>query len=263
MDVNKVIRALVVMSGISFLHQGASAGMRATEEFESGETRPVVVALLPAHAELLKQQIVSTQSQVEESAMLAEHLAAAVAREFQERGYELRVLTPQQINSDPELQSLVVDADRRYQEILSQLQRRLRKEIEERQYNAGDEMRLLAQKLGVDAIAFTRIEIAAAGKGRQAMAWTVGIGSTGSSTMMSVSLIDGRTADIEAYFVPPILRRGRAFAGYNEFIENPAESMEKITAATLKELPDADPELRAQFETEEEDLFSELDALLE
>jgi hypothetical protein len=236
--------------------------MRATDEFESGETRPVTLALLPAHAELLKQRIVSTQSQVEESAMLAEHLAAAVAGEFEDRGYVLKVVTPEMVNSDPELQSLVVDADRRYQEVLSQLQRKLNKDIEEREYNAGDEMRLLAQRLGVDGIAFTRIEIAAAGKGRQAMAWTVGIGSTGSSTMMSVSVIDGRTADIEAYFVPPILRRGRAFAGYEEFIENPAESMQKITAATLKELPDADPALRARFAEDDEDLFSELDALL-
>ena len=39
--------------------------------------------------------------------------------------------------------------------------------------------------------------------------------------------------------------------------------MEKITSATLKDLPDADPALRAEFATEDEDLFSELDALLE
>lgn len=256
-------RVLIVLCGALFVFQNASAGMRATDEFVSGETRPVTIALLPAHAEILKQQIVSTQSQVEESAMLAEHLAAAVAEEFEGHGYVLKILTPEMINADPELQGLVVDADRRYQEVLTQLQRRISKNIEDREYNAGDEMRLLAQRLGVDGIAFTRIEIAAAGKGRQAMAWTVGIGSTGSSTMMSVSVIDGRTADIEAYFVPPILRRGRAFAGYNEFIENPEESMGKITAATLKELLDADPALRAQFATDDEDLFSELDALLE
>ena len=260
---DSLFRMLLALCGSLLLVQGASAGMRATDEFLSGETRPVTLALLPAHAELLKQQIVSAQSQVEESVMLAEHLAGAVASEFEDHGYVLQVLTPEMINRDPELQGLVVDADRRYQEVLSQLQRKLNKDIEEREYNAGDEMRLLAQKLGVDGIAFTRIEIAAAGKGRQALAWTVGIGSTGSSTMMSVSVIDGRTADIEAYFVPPILRRGRAFAGYDEFIENPAESMEKITQATLKDLPDADPELRAEFATDDEDLFSELDALLE
>lgn len=260
---DKFFRIFAVLSVSTLLVEGASAGMRATEEFERGETRPVTVALLPAHADLLKQGIVGTQSQVQESAMLAEHLADAVGEEFERRGYVLKVLTPEMINADPGLQALVVDADRRYQEVLAQLQRRINKQIEQREYNAGDEMRLLAQRLGVDGIAFTRIEIAAAGKGRQAMAWTVGIGSTGSSTMMSVSIIDGRTADIEAYFVPPILRRGRAFAGYNEFIENPEENMEKITSATLKDLPDADPALRAEFATEDEDLFSELDALLE
>ena len=120
---DKLLRLLALGAGTLVLAQGASAGMRATDEFESGETRPVTVALLPAHAELLKQQIVSTQSQVEESAMLAEHLAAAVAEEFQSRGYVLKILTPQMINSDPELQSLVVDADRRYQEVLAQLHR--------------------------------------------------------------------------------------------------------------------------------------------
>lgn len=241
--------------------QLAFGAMHATKEFEDGATRPVSIAVLPVHAEVLKQKIVENENQIEESAELAAHLTNAMITEFEERGYLVRVLSPQEINSDPELQELVVDADRRYGELLTQVQTKLKRQVAKRRYNAGEEMQFLAAKLGVDAIAFTRMQIVAAAPGRAALAWTVGIGSAGSTSMMSISVIDGQTADIEAYFVPPVLRRGSAFSGYNDIMEDPVGEMAKMARITLDDLPAADPSARVR--ESDDDVLADLESLLE
>ena len=240
--------------------QGVLAAMHATEEFEDGSTRPVSIALLPVHAELLKQKIVESENQIEESTELAEYLTNAMIAEFESRNYVVRVITPQEINMDPELQELVVDADRRYGELLTQVQTKLKRQVAKRRYNAGEEMVLLAAKLGVDAIAFTRMQIVASAPGRSVLAHTIGIGSAGSTSMMSISLIDGKSSDIEAYFVPPVLRRGSAFSGYNAIMEDPVGEMAKMARITLDDLPQADPSGRAQ--NADEDVLADLESLL-
>lgn len=150
--------------------QLASAAMHATEEFENGATRPRSIAFLPPHAMLIKQRIVKTEAQIEESTELSSHLAKSIADFFTRVGYDVRVLEPQTVNADPELQELVLDADRRYSEMLAQVRTKLPRQIAKRRYQAGDEMRLLAAKLGVDAIGFADLHIHAAAAGASAVA---------------------------------------------------------------------------------------------
>ena len=45
----------------------AEAAMHATPEFEAGTTRPRTIAFLPPQAMLIKQKIVQTEQQLEES----------------------------------------------------------------------------------------------------------------------------------------------------------------------------------------------------
>jgi hypothetical protein len=118
-------------------------------------------------------------------------------------------------------------------------------------------MRLLASYLGVDAVAFVRMELIAAAKGVQVL----NMGMGGTQTMMSVSLIDGVSSDIEAYITLPVLRRGKMFGGYDDVMNNPDEEMAKFAASTLDDLPFADPSLRAV--TSDEDVLSDLESLLQ
>ncbi|HEU4618481.1 MAG TPA: hypothetical protein VFV10_10590 [Gammaproteobacteria bacterium] len=221
--------------------QSARAALHATEEFVSGKTRPVKIALLPVHVELQKQKMIRREAEVHEGGELEEYLANSVEHELSSRGYEVKRITSDIINADPKLQELVIDADRRYGELLTQVSVKLARQVAQRRYKAGDEMKLLAARLGVDAIAFTRMQMIAAGKGVQVLNFGMG----GTQTMLSVSLIDGATADIEAYLTLPIMKRGQAFGGYEDIMKDPDHEMGRLAAAVFDEMPNADPSLRA------------------
>ena len=241
----------------------ANAAMHATEEFEHGATRPRSIVFLPPQAMLVKKKVIQTEQQIDESGELANYLGANVEAAFKAQGYEVRVLRPEDVSADPELQELVLDASRRYAEMLTQLRMRLPRQIAKRRYEAGDEMRLLASKLGVDAIGFAEIQIFATAAGASAVSILTGFGSAGSSTLISVSVIDGETANIEAFFVPPVLRRG-SLAGYDAIMADPAGKIGELTEATLRDLPQVDSAARSSSEAEsDEDVLSDVEDLLE
>lgn len=260
MSERTIIRALAAGLVAIALAETAVAAMHATEEFENGETRPMSIAFLPPHAMLIKQRIIQAENQLEEAGELSAHLAKSIADQVTAQGYDVQVLDPQTVSSDPELQELVLDADRRYAEMLTQVRTKLPRQIAKRRYQAGDEMRLLAAKLGVDAIGFADLQIYAAAAGASAVSILTGFGSSGSSTMLSVSLIDGRTAGIEAYFVPPVMRRG-SIAGYDAIMADPAGKIAQIARLTLRDLPNADGSTRAP--SDDEDVLGDIEKLLE
>jgi uncharacterized protein YbjQ (UPF0145 family) len=233
-----------------------TAEMHATAEFAAGTTRPATIALLPAQVNLIKQRMIRMESEVEEAGMLESHLTGAVAAGLDQKGYEVRVVSPEAINSDPQLQSLVVEANRQFDELLGNVSARLRKQIESRRYHAGETLTLLAEKLGVDAVAFVRMQVYAAAKGVQIM----NMGMAGSQTMMSVSLVDGDTTDIEAYVTLPIMRRGKVFGGYDDIMKDPDVEMARFAESTLNDLLAADPSLRAK--KADDDVLGDIESLL-
>jgi hypothetical protein len=240
----------------------ARAAMHATAEFEQGDTRPRSIAFLPPHATLIKRKVVRTEEQIEESIEFSRYLAASVQGAFEAQGYEVKVITPDEISADPGLQEMVLDADRRYAEMLTQVRMKLPRQIGKRRYAAGDEMRTLAAKLGVDAIGFADLQMVSAAAGASAVAILVGFGAAGTSTMLSVSVIDGATANIEAYFVPPVMRRG-SIAGYDAIMADPAGKIREIADLTLRELPPANAVARATSPESEDEVLKDVESLLE
>ena len=237
----------------------ALAKVIATDEFESGETRPVSIVILPSQVTLTKQKLVRQEAQIEESGELEPYLTAAVADEFRARGYTVKVVDAAAISADATLQELVVDANRRFDEMLTNVGSRLAKSknVRSREYNAGDPARLLAARLGVDALAFARMQILAPAGAVRAL--NMGVG--GETAMLTVTIVDGASSDIEAYITLPALSRGKMFGGHDDIVENPAEQMGNYAAGTLEDLPGADPSLRA--ETPAEDVLADLQSLLE
>src|SRR5690606_20313156 len=63
--------ALVVGIAMLVASTQAAAGIRATPEFESGETRPVSIAVLLAETTVVRQKVVDTEALVDESTRLA------------------------------------------------------------------------------------------------------------------------------------------------------------------------------------------------
>jgi len=239
--------------------QLAVAKVIATTEFEEGSTRPVSIVVLPSQVELSKQKLVRQEAQIEESGDLESHLTEAVAAEFRSRGYDVKTVDAAAIASDPVLQELVVDSNRRFDELLTNVGSRLSKSknVQNREYNAGDEAKLLAGHLGVDALAFARMTIIAPGGAVRALNFGMG----GEQAMLTVTIVDGTTGDVEAYITLPAMQRGKMFGGHDAIVENPGEQMANYAGATLEDLPTADPSLRRA--SSDADVISDLESLLE
>jgi hypothetical protein len=257
-NLRKLAPMLVALSG-ALAAQATVAKVIATEEFESGETRPVSLVVLPSQVTLVKQKLVRAEAQVEESGELETYLTAAVAEQFRAHGYEVTVVDVDTIAADPALQELVVDTNRRFDELLTNVGSRLSKSknVANREYNAGDEAKLLATRLGVDALAFARMQIIAPAAGVRALNFGMG----GEASMLTVTIVDGASADVEAYITLPVGGRSKMFGGHDDIIENPEREMANYAAATLEDIPEADPSLRAV--TQVEDVISDLESLLE
>jgi hypothetical protein len=251
---------LIATLGVALLgSQCAVAAMHATAEFEAGATRPVSIAFIPPEVDVIKRKIIESETQIKEGGEFSGYLATDIQRLFDAQGYAVKMLSAEDISADPELQELVLDANRRYSELLVQVQTKLPRQIAKRRYNAGDSMRLLAAKLGVDAIGYAQMQIVAAAPGASAVALLVGIGTAGSSTMLTVSLIDGHTSDIEVFFTPTLMRRG-SLAGYDAIMADPPGVLAGIAESTLRDLPRADPSLRQRESGE--DVLQDVESLL-
>jgi hypothetical protein len=237
----------------------ASAKVIATEEFENGATRPVNLVVLPSEVELVKQRLMRQEAQVEESGELEQFLTAAVADEFRAKGYEVTVIDAAAIAADMDLNELVVDANRRFSEFMTNIGTRLSKgkRIRNREYNVGDEAKLLAARLDVDALAFARMQIIVPAAGVRAMNFGLG----GETAMLTVTIVDGASSDIEAFITLPGLKRDKMFGGHDDIVNNPEEQMGNYARGTLNDVPEADPSLRV--ETSTEDVLSDLESLLE
>ena len=231
----------------------------ATDEFEDGSTRPVTIVVLPSRVELTKQRLVRQEAQVEESGELETHLTAAVANEFRAKGYEVVVIDADAIAADPGIQELVVDANRRFDEFMANIGTKLSKSkrVRNREYSVGDEARLLASRLDVDALAFARMQIIVPAAGVRALNFGMG----GETAMLTVTVVDGTSSDVEAFITLPTLSRGKMFGGHDAIVENPGEQMANYAHGTLDDIPEADPSLR--IETSEEDVLSDLESLLD
>lgn len=251
--------AIAVAAAAFLFGQLALAKVIATDEFEDGSTRPVTLVVLPSEVTLVKQRLMRQEAQVEESGELESHLTAAVAEQFRAHGYEVTVVDVGDIASDADLQELVVDANRRFSELMTNVGAKLgkSKNVRNREFNAGDEVKLLASQLDVDALAFARMTIVAPAAGVRALNFGMG----GESTMLAVTIVDGVSGDVEAYITLPVGRRAKVFGGHDAIIENPAEEMANYAAGTLEEIPNADPSLRVEASVD--DVISDLESLLE
>jgi hypothetical protein len=232
-----------------------------TEEFESGLTRPVSVAVLPARVLIVEQKLAAGILRVDLEGELAEALDANMRRLLESQGYKVQSIDVSGINADPLVQELVGSVYRRYETLQRPLRSAPRRTARHR-YNLGDEARMLAARLGVDALVYPDMRIFAQAPGAMATTWILGIVSPGSnlflstSFLLSVAVIDGNSGDIEALF----LNGEVAFTGYQAIMEDPTKKLAPLVEGAIEELPAADPSLRPA--RHQEDVLRDTEALL-
>lgn len=227
-----------------------------TTGFRTTESRPITIAVLPPHADFIKKKILVSHELVKEAEVLERAAADAIANHLRGRGYEVKLLTVEEVMADDELQHLIGRMNDRYDLEWRQLVRRPKK-VRVRRYSIGIGIRDVAGRLGVDGIAVPRIQAVGATGGQKAMAYLFG-GNAGYARL-DLGVVHGKTGDVEAYFF------GLVEAGFKSLTQKPDKMMKRVTKVTLRNYPKSSKVLNPKKEDvrdEEEDLDAETEAAI-
>lgn len=136
-----------------------------TNEFRTMELRPKTIALLPARSTLTQDGAFNSESKVGETAELEDFLGNSLNKEISAQGYTVRRVTIDEMGKDQHLTTLMNAANQRYDEEYATIVAFKVKGVRYRRYSVGEESRQLARYLGVDAVAFPRMQIVGASSG--------------------------------------------------------------------------------------------------
>ena len=241
-----------------------------TPEFARAEYRPVSMVMIPPRAAVSKDAGFSSHQLIEQGGVIEDAVLAACKDIFSKLGYEIRILTVDEVNADPDLQVMVRDVNKRYdedflQKITLPFKRQLQ-DIRERRFKMGDEARILAARLGVDAIVVARIQAEVT----SGAASVFSLGTSGKAEM-SVGIIAGDNGDLEAFFTG-----AQIGLSAKKIEKNPLKTMAKLFGSVLKDYPTPDELIKVKkrwpqttnrevpdAELSDEDVLSDMEAMIE
>ena len=244
----------IAIAGAALLCSAQALAQRGfTPEFANGTTRPQSIALLPGEASVVRAKVVETQGLIDESVFFGEQFNAQVQALLAAKGYEVTVLDADRINTDPQLQEYVVDANRAFDEMMKQYRP---KKLERRIYNAGDSVRLLANHLGVDAVAFSSLSMTVTPAGKTIVNALIGGTSSGASS--SLAIVAGDTGDLEAvlFGIALVTPGEKTDAELNAYVA-------QVAQRTTNRMPASDPSARIDVASSDEDVLDEVESLLQ
>lgn len=173
-----------------------------TKEFKKGTNRPQRLALLPPHADFVKAKAVMTEQMIKECQALEAASVVEIRQHLQELGYEVKVVTQEEVNASTELHDLVDRAHKRYDEEKALFSRKPKK-IKKHRYSLGDEGVLLTSALDVDGLVIARINAVWVSGGAKALSVLFGglANYQRSHAYVDMTIVDGETGDVELYYV--------------------------------------------------------------
>jgi hypothetical protein len=241
-----------------------------TPEFARAEYRPMSLVIIPPHAVVSKGGMFSSDQLIEQGGVVEDATAEACKNILSKLGYEVRVLTVDEVNADPDLQVMVRNVNKRFNEDFLQkitgVTKKQLQDVRERRYTMGDEAQILADRLGAEAMIIVRVQIAAAAGG--ASVFSLG---TGGEAELHVGVIAGDNGDLEAMFTG-------AQIGFSakKLEKNPSKVMAKVFGSVLKDYPKPDKQVKVKkswpqttnrevpdTELSDEDVLSNMEAMFE
>lgn len=211
-----------------------------TNEFRSLELRPATIALLPARTSLTEGGVFKSENKVGETAGLEDALGNHLEKEISARGYTVRRVTFDEIAADAQLAELLNAANDRYDEAYATIVAFKVNDVKNRRYSTGEHGRRLANHLGVDAVAFPRMQIVGASKSSKFMQVVGASDDKQGGINMEFALVHARTGDVEAFFGAVSKSGTSTFGGIslNKILKKSDKYMKKISATATKKMPD-------------------------
>ena len=246
-------KAGLVVSCVAALAISAQAfAEKTTVEFANGTTRPKSVALLPVESTINRAKVVDTDSLVDQGLRYGSLFNERVKALLESKGYAVEVVDTNRINSDPQLQEYLVEATRGFKDMMSKYKP---KKLESRIYNAGPSAKLLAQKLGVDSLAFSTMNITITGAGKAIVSGL--FGGTTSGANANLEVVNGKTGDLEATFIAIAL-----VTPGDKTDEDLAAYVDTLAKRTMNKMPGSDPNSRIDVAQSDDDVLIVADAVL-
>lgn len=248
-----------------------------TNEFRDGTLRPKTIALLPARTSMTEDGVFEKANKVAEVAKLEDKLGTYLESQITDRGYEVRRLTFDEIAADPKLGELLNAANDRYDEEYTTIVAFKVNDVKNRRYTTEEAGRRLASYLGVDAVAFPRLQVLAS-SGTSKFLQVVGASDDKAGGIwMEFALVHAKTGDVEAFFGAVSKSSTGTFGGVSmKKINKKADKYMKAIAKTAtKKMPKVDTtvklvdvdedarELVLHEEVSEEDVLEDLEGLLD
>lgn len=223
---------LAFLATLATATPATSAKRFMTPGFRTTDSRPTTLVVLPPHAEFIKSKTVMTEEMVEECKRLELAAADQIRSLLSGKGYVVRVLTRQEIDADPDLRELLLRVNGRYDEEWAKIIRKPRK-VHSGRYQAGEEAQQIAAQLEVDGIIIPRIQAVGVTGGRKALTFLLSFGNAMAQgyARLDLSVVDGKTGQVEAYFF------GVKPAGLKALTNNPEKIMSKVTRGMFRRFP--------------------------
>lgn len=248
-----------------------------TNEFRTLELRPQSIALLPARTSLTEDGVFGNEDKVGETAGLEDTLGNYLEKEMLERGYTVRRLTFDEIGADPQLAELLNAANERYDEEYASIVAFKVKDVRNRRYSTGEEGRRLANYLGVDAVAFPRMQIVGSSSGSKFLQVVGASDDKQGGINMEFAVVHARTGDVEGFFGAVSKSSTGTFGGISlkKILKKQDKYMKDIAKTATKKMPKVDKALKPEKldedarqvvyydEIKEEDVLDDLDELLD
>jgi hypothetical protein len=210
-----------------------------TAGFQTLETRPLRLAVLPPQAEFYKAQAVMTNEMLSEAAALEREAAVAIHGNLDRRGYEVRLVTREEIEAIPGGVDLLLRFDNRYNEELGKVFKEP-KDVRNGRFGIGEPATELARALKVDGLVASRVVAVGNTGGRAALVAALSLGSAfvQSYSKMFLGIVSGNGGRIEGYFP------GYVTNGLKRMVEQPAKAMADLANHTFVQFPSAHQKLK-------------------
>ncbi len=226
------VAATLSLAAALLVAQAALAREYMTPGFRTRATRPLVIAVLPPHAEFIKAKAVMTDQMVKEAEALEDESQKAIAAGLKAKGYEVREISVADLDATPGLKDLVTGLNNRYNEEWSKVLR-TPKGVKKGRFTTGDAAAKVCTLLKVDGLVVTRVVAVGVTGGKAALTAILSLGHVyaQSYARMDLSVLHGRSGRFEGHFI------GLKNTTLGGLIKKPAAVIGKLTEMTLDDFP--------------------------
>jgi len=203
-----------------------------TPGFQAKTSRPMTLALLPPHAEVIKEKVVMTDDMPKEAAALEREAALALKAGLEAKGYSVRLITPEEVQQNAAARDLIKKVQERYDEEWGKILYKP-KQVRDKRYQGGDQVLRLCALLKVQGLAVARVQAVGVSKGKATLRYFSSSSQPHSYARVDVGILEGKQGYVEAYF------NGYENTSLGQILKKPALVMGQASGHALRKYPEA------------------------